>query len=112
LSLYKRYAILFRRVLSVSGEPSSRSILFSQVVNGGIQLLSGAKTFAPRGYLTAHKGTPFYVMGLAAFLSHDYETATFLLTEKEILALGYVTCQWAFLEHALFVDTLERVTRA
>jgi hypothetical protein len=33
------------------------------------------------------------------------------LTEKEVLALGYVTCQWAFLEHALFVDTLERAAR-
>jgi hypothetical protein len=33
------------------------------------------------------------------------------LTEKEVLTLGYVTCQWAFLEHALFVDTLERAAR-
>jgi hypothetical protein len=51
---------------------------FAQVVNGGIDLLSGVKNFAPNEYATTHKGTPFYVMGLAAFLSHDYETATFL----------------------------------
>jgi hypothetical protein len=28
------------------------------------------------------------------------------LTDDEIFALGYVTCQWAVLEHAIFVDTI------
>jgi hypothetical protein len=34
------------------------------------------------------------------------------LTDDEIFALGYVTCQWAFLEHAIFVDTIVRARRA
>jgi hypothetical protein len=39
-------------------------------------LLNGLKEFAPPDYQVAHKGTPFYVMGYAAFASHDYPTAS------------------------------------
>ena len=34
------------------------------------------------------------------------------LTDKEMFAVGYVTCQWAFLEHAIFADTVLRARRA
>lgn len=33
------------------------------------------------------------------------------LTEREMTAVGYVTSQWAFLEHALFIDTIERAAK-
>jgi hypothetical protein len=38
--------------------------------------LDGLKQFAPQEYQAAHKGTPFYVIGYAAFASHDYPTAS------------------------------------
>jgi hypothetical protein len=41
-------------------------------------LLREAKRFAPTEYERTPKGTPFYLLGIAAFLSHDYQTATFL----------------------------------
>jgi hypothetical protein len=51
---------------------------FSEAINGALRLLSGVKQLSPSEYQAAHKGTPFYVMGFAAFASHDYETASFL----------------------------------
>jgi hypothetical protein len=51
---------------------------YSRAVDTGLQLLNGVRQLAPKEYETAHKGTPLYVMGFGAFLSHDYETATFL----------------------------------
>jgi hypothetical protein len=51
---------------------------FPEAVNSGISLLSGVKQLSSDKYEDAHKGTPFYVMGFAAFASHDYETASFL----------------------------------
>jgi hypothetical protein len=52
--------------------------LYSQAVDGGLQLLREAKRFAPKEYEGTPKGTPFYLLGIAAFLSHDFQTATFL----------------------------------
>jgi hypothetical protein len=49
---------------------------FRQCIENALQLLNGLKEFAPPEYQTAHKGTPFYVMGYAAFASHDYPTAS------------------------------------
>jgi hypothetical protein len=49
---------------------------FRHCIENALQLLSGLKQFAPPEYQTAHKGTPFYVMGYAAFASHDYPTAS------------------------------------
>jgi hypothetical protein len=51
---------------------------YSLAIDGGIRLLNGIRQLAPQEYYAAHKGTPFYVMGFAAFASHDYDTATFL----------------------------------
>jgi hypothetical protein len=51
---------------------------YSLAMESAIDLLSGVKQLAPNEYEKAHKGTPFYIMGFAAFLSHDYEAATFL----------------------------------
>jgi hypothetical protein len=51
---------------------------FPEAVNSAISLLSGVKQLSPNEYQAAHKGTPFYLMGFAAFASHDYETASFL----------------------------------
>jgi hypothetical protein len=55
-----------------------QSGLYSQAVEDGVKLLSETKRFAPREYENTSKGTPFYLLGIAAFLSHDFQTATFL----------------------------------
>jgi hypothetical protein len=49
---------------------------FRHCIETALQLLNGLKEFAPPEYQSAHKGTPFYVMGYAAFASHDYPTAS------------------------------------
>src|ERR1700686_4318628 len=49
---------------------------FRHCIESAIQFLNGLKEFAPPDYQAAHKGTPFYVMGYAAFASHDYPTAS------------------------------------
>lgn len=36
------------------------------------------KRFAENAYKNTPKGTPFYLLGIAAFQSHDFQTATFL----------------------------------
>jgi hypothetical protein len=52
--------------------------LYSQAVDDGLRLLSEIKRLAPNEYEQMPKGTPFYWLGIAAFLSHDFQTATFL----------------------------------
>jgi hypothetical protein len=37
----------------------------------------GTQQTDPSEYEKLHKGTPFYYLGMAAFLSHDYQSATF-----------------------------------
>src|SRR5262245_432724 len=49
---------------------------FSQVVDVGLQLLNDIRQSDRATYAT-HKGSPFYYLGIAAFASHDYQTATF-----------------------------------
>ena len=43
----------------------------------GIELLQQCRRIAPDDYAKVHKGTPFYWLGTAAFLKHDYEIAVF-----------------------------------
>jgi hypothetical protein len=50
----------------------------SAVVRDGMNFLSRCKALEPVLYERRYKGTPFYWIGCAAFLSHDYETAAFL----------------------------------
>src|SRR5580704_4777006 len=52
--------------------------LFSAAVDTGIDFLNETKQFAPDAYQRTSKGTPFYLLGIAAFLSHDFQTATYL----------------------------------
>jgi hypothetical protein len=52
---------------------------YSQAVDQGVHLLREMKRFVPTEYETTPKGTPFYHLGIAAFLAHDYETANFLI---------------------------------
>jgi hypothetical protein len=51
---------------------------FSDVVDFGVSWLEQEKQSNPTRYSTEPKGTPFYFLGIAAFASHDYQTATFL----------------------------------
>ena len=50
---------------------------FPWVVDAGLELLNRIQRSDLATYATP-KGTPFYIMGIAAFASHDYQTATFL----------------------------------
>ena len=43
----------------------------------GFELLRRCQEVAPDAYAKIHKGTPFYWLGTAAFLKHEYETAVF-----------------------------------
>jgi hypothetical protein len=49
---------------------------FTLAVERGLDHLNRVRGNQPAVYAT-HKGTPFYFMGIAAFASHDYQTATF-----------------------------------
>jgi hypothetical protein len=49
---------------------------FPLAVKIGLGQLNQARTTQPTVY-AAPKGTPFYFLGMAAFASHDYQTATF-----------------------------------
>src|SRR5262249_16772071 len=51
---------------------------FSQAVDLGLSWLEHEKQSNATRYATAPKGTPFYLLGIAAFASRDYQTATFL----------------------------------
>jgi hypothetical protein len=49
---------------------------YTQSIHDGLRLLALVKQLASQQFQTAHKGTPFYIMGYAAFASHDYSTAS------------------------------------
>src|SRR6266567_456507 len=49
----------------------------TKVLNAGITFLRQCHQLERAGYERAHKGTPFYWLGTAAFLAHDYQTAVF-----------------------------------
>jgi len=49
---------------------------FPKALNEGLRQLNLVRTTQFAVYATP-KGTPFYFMGIAAFASHDYQTATF-----------------------------------
>ena len=44
----------------------------------GLAFLASIKQIDDEAYERQHKGNPFYWLGIAAFLSHDYQTAVFL----------------------------------
>ena len=50
---------------------------YSAAFDHGFALLHHCQEVAPEAYAKIHKGTPFYWLGTAAFLKHDYETAVF-----------------------------------
>jgi hypothetical protein len=50
---------------------------YLQGLNQGISLLMSCRSIDEEAYERIHKGVPFYWLGTAAFLVHDYETATF-----------------------------------
>jgi hypothetical protein len=54
-----------------------RSGVYSLALEQGIFLLKKCKDLDASTYETIHKGTPFYWLGMAAFLVGDYQTATF-----------------------------------
>lgn len=49
----------------------------SAALDQGLSLLAKCKQIDVDAYRNIHKGTPFYWVGTAAFLVHDYQTATF-----------------------------------
>jgi hypothetical protein len=51
---------------------------FPEAVDAGLHWLEQEKKSNPPRYASEPKGTPFYLLGIAAFASHDYQTATFL----------------------------------
>jgi hypothetical protein len=50
---------------------------YSQAIDEGLAFLNRVKRSSPTDYETP-KGTPFYLLGIAAFHAHDYQTAAFL----------------------------------
>ncbi|MGA9042904.1 MAG: hypothetical protein WB421_20415 [Terriglobales bacterium] len=50
---------------------------YSASFDHGFNLLRLCQSVAPEEYERVHKGTPFYWLGTAAFLKHDFETAVF-----------------------------------
>jgi len=50
---------------------------YSAAFEHGFALLRRCQELAPEAYAEMHKGTPYYWLGTAAFLKHDYETAVF-----------------------------------
>jgi hypothetical protein len=51
---------------------------YSKAVDHGIELLKSVRKLSRNVYNKNSRGTPFYWMGIAAFLSHDFQTAAFL----------------------------------
>jgi hypothetical protein len=49
---------------------------YTHSINEALRLLDGIKRMSLQQYQTEHKGTPFYVLGYAAFASHDYSGAS------------------------------------
>jgi hypothetical protein len=50
---------------------------YSRALDQGIELMNKCRSVDMQVYEQIHKGTPFYWLGTAAYLVHDYETATF-----------------------------------
>lgn len=50
---------------------------YIDVIDLGKELLNHLKQIDEKAYRNIHKGTPFYWMGMASFLMHDFTTATF-----------------------------------
>ena len=50
---------------------------YSMALDLGRDLLLKCRSIDEEAYTRIHKGTPFYWLGIAAFLVHDHETATF-----------------------------------
>jgi hypothetical protein len=50
---------------------------YSSALNHGLELLQLCQRLAPDAYERIHKGTPYYWLGMTAFLVHDYQTAAF-----------------------------------
>jgi len=50
---------------------------YSAALDQGLALLQKCKQINAGTYRNIHKGTPFYWLGTAAFLVHDYQTAVF-----------------------------------
>lgn len=53
-----------------------RSRRFSDAILGALDILGAFHDAVPAAYPIEHKGTPFYIMGVAAFASRDYSTAS------------------------------------
>lgn len=49
---------------------------YSDSIEAALQLLEKYRAANPAAYPNEHKGSPFYVMGYAAFASHDYPSAS------------------------------------
>jgi len=49
----------------------------SAALNQGLSLLTKCRSIDENAYARIHKGTAYYWLGTAAFLVHDYQTATF-----------------------------------
>jgi hypothetical protein len=53
---------------------------YSLGIDEALDLLRHFRNSAPRNYEREHKGVPFYIMGYAAFASHDYSPQVCILT--------------------------------
>jgi hypothetical protein len=51
---------------------------FAVAVDAGLEFLKQVRNFSPKEYQDNPKGTPFFWLGVAAYLSHDFQTAAFL----------------------------------
>jgi hypothetical protein len=49
---------------------------YADSIEAALHLLESYRTANPAAYPNEHKGSPFYVMGYAAFASHDYPSAS------------------------------------
>ena len=49
---------------------------YSLGIDEALDLLRHFRNSAPPNYEREHKGVPFYIMGYAAFASHDYSAAS------------------------------------
>lgn len=50
---------------------------YSSALNQGLELLTDCKVIDTNAYESIHKGTPFYWLGMAAYLVNDFTTATY-----------------------------------
>ncbi len=52
---------------------------YSNCIFRGMKLLQKCKSLEPQVYSQIHKGTPYYWMGIGAFLMYDFERAVFFI---------------------------------